>query len=249
LKEHGGVGWGEVSRLMRQRVQEFFDGMAGAVGNAMNNAARSTEALTRTMTYNFKQVEEQGNRIITLFPNFGRPKPKSFKHATRSLIDYYKELYGTVGDVVALSFVNAIQAWREVEAAFTNIQTVLTVLRDPERFRLIEPMMLEEMYRDFVEALAKWARAVNEIFRAISDIVRETDRLVEGAARLAQMWTFGANETLRLLHLRRQLLINEIQILNYWASLPLGYERRLDVTKRLVDAHTELVRITQEELS
>jgi hypothetical protein len=242
-----GAWVGEKFPAFAPKVKKFFDDMAGAVENSMNNAARSTEALTRTMTYNFKQVEEQGNRIITLFRTWAT-QAQILQDATRSLIDYYKELYGTVGDVAALSFVNAIQAWREVEAAFTNIQTVLTVLRDPERFRLIEPMMLEEMYRDFVEALAKWARAVNEIFRAISDIVRETDRLVEGAARLAQMWTFGANETLRLLHLRRQLLINEIQILNYWASLPLGYERRLDVTKRLVDAHTELVRITQEEL-
>jgi phage-related protein len=229
------------------KVKKFFDDMASAVENSMTNAAKSTEALTRTMTYNFKQVEEQGNRIITLFRTWAT-QAQILQDATRSLIDYYKELYGTVGDVVALSFVNAIQAWREVEAAFTNIQVVLTVLRDPERFRLIEPMMLEEMYRDFVEALAKWARAVNEVFRVLSDIVRETDRLVDSTTRLTQLYTFGANETLRLLNLRRQLLLNEIQILNYWASLPLGYERRLDVTKRLVDAHTELVKITQEEL-
>jgi hypothetical protein len=242
-----GAWIGEKFPAFAPKVKKFFDDMAGAVENSMNNAAKSTEALTRTTTYNFKQVEEQGNRIITLFRTWAT-QAQILQDATRSLIDYYKELYGTVGDVVALSFVNAIQAWREVEAAFTNIQVVLTVLRDPERFRLIEPMMLEEMYRDFVEALAKWARAVNEVFRVLSDIVRETDRLVDSTTRLTQLYTFGANETLRLLNLRRQLLLNEIQILNYWASLPLGYERRLDVTKRLVDAHTELVKITQEEL-
>lgn len=230
-----------------QRAQEFFNGMASAVGNAMDNAARSTEALTRTMTYNFRQVEEQGNRIITLFRVWAT-QAQILQDATSALKDYYNELYGTLGDEVALSFVNVIQAWREVEAAFTNIQIVLTVLRDPERFRLIDPMMLEEMYRDFVEALAKWARAVNETFRTLADAVRETDRLVESTTRLTQMWTFGASETLRLIALRRQLLINEIQILNYWASLPLGFQRRLEVTKRLVEAHTELVKLTQEEL-
>lgn len=230
-----------------QKAQEFFGGMAGAVGNAMNNAARSTEALTRTTTYNFKQVEDHANRIITLFRVWAT-QAEILQQAVRNLRDYYGELYGTVEDIGALAFVNVIQAWRQVEAAFTNLMVVFTVLSDPARFRLIEPMMAEEIYRDLAEALANWAKAINEVFRSLSDIMRETDRLVEGSARLAQMWTFGASETLRLLGLRRQLLATELQILNYWATLPLGVQRRLDVTKQLVDTQTELLRLTQEEL-
>lgn len=242
-----GAWVGENFPAYAQRAQNFFNGMAGAVGNAMNNAAQSTEALTRTTTYNFRQVEDHANRIITLFRVWAT-QAEILQQAVRNLRDYYDELYGTVEDIGALAFVNVIQAWRQVEAAFTNLMVVFTVLSDPARFRLIEPMMAEEIYRDLAEALANWAKAVNEVFRSLSDIMRETDRLVEGSARLAQMWTFGASETLRLLELRRQLLATELQILNYWATLPLGVQRRLDVTKQLVDTQTELLRLTQEEL-
>ena len=246
LKDMG--AWiGENFPAYAQKAQNFFNGMAGAVGNAMNNAAQSTEALTRTTTYNFKQVEDQANRIITLFKVWAT-QAEILQQAVRNLRDYYNELYGTVEDIGALAFVNVIQAWRQVEAAFTNLIVLFTVLSDPARFRLIEPMMAEELYRDLAEALANWAKAVNEVFRTLSDIMRETDRLVEGSARLAQLWTFGASETLRLLELRRQLLATELQLLDYWASLPLGVQRRLDVTKQLVDTQTELLRLTQEEL-
>jgi len=243
--------WGqdvsEVFGGLSQKARDFFGGMAYEVGQAMQQTAQSTQALTQAQAYQFRQVEERLGQMITLFRTWAT-QSEILQSATRALIGYYSELYGGLEDLGALLTVNLIQAWRQVEAAFTNMLVVMTILSDPNRFRALEPLFAEELFQEMAEALQGWARAVNEIFERLNNVAREVGRLIEVTARLTQMWVFGATETLMLLEYRRRILQVEIQLLALWSTMPLGFQRRIEVTRQLVDAYTELLRITQEEL-
>ncbi len=245
--------WGKSAEEALMKVANVIEvatiGAATAAEGFVVGVPLSEADVNRFKEYG--QALEQSNRALRQTVEIVREvanAAKTLGEAVGHLRGYLNEMYGTFRNIVALGFVQAGLAWREVEVAFTNIVLLMHAIRDNSINVRDAFGTLEELANELYAALEKWAKAINTTYETIVKMVGAAVKLTDTAKELALQYTFGGLAALRMVEHQRQLLFLQIQFLQQWLRLPLGYERLSEVTHELLEALRNFVGLTRTAL-